>query len=376
MFQSLRYYLLPFIFVILFMGYQISVYFFYLYFKNRDSERGLNSILLAYGLLISFCLTGIIIRTLKAYFISNPTYDDILNDITHSLVALGTLSFLLIIAKKEFEEVFNTTITKIIIIYTIIISILIPFVDKFYYSLFVLISVIIGYIHFTAFHLCLVKKFQGKARRRFIFIFLGEISFLTSILIRAEESLNQYNEIVRNVIEIFTIPMIILSLSIIFFGLLRFPVFLELNWKEKLKRFLIVNKESSEIVFEYDFQDKNNPKLADSVSNINKPEDFLYSKGLIAIREIIHIITKREISIHKVEQGDLIILIEEGEKIFSQYVFLLIVEENMRSLRQFLVILKQEFKDLYGIILSNMKILDRDEKELYWGFEKKIKRYL
>lgn len=372
MFQSLRYYFLPFIFVILVIGYQICVYFFYIYFKNRDAKRSLNMILLAYGNLIGFGLTGIIFRTINSYYVNNQILSNYFIFLSHIFISIGTLSFLTIVAQKQFDQILNITITRLVLIYSITVTILIPIVSDFFSSLLVLISVIIGFVFFTVFHINLIKKLRGSLRKRLILIFFGEIILLVSILIRAEESIVFYNRNIGNLIEIVTIPLIIFALNIIFFGILRFPVFLELNWKDNLIKFIVINKRSHDTVYDYEFEEFKEVKT--ELDLTEEQMELLLSKGLIAVDEILDALIKDDKKMLKIEQGNFIILIERGDKYFSHFIFLLVVKRNMKTLRYFLETLKNKFQDLYDVVIINNS--DELNKNFLGGFEKIINQTL
>lgn len=372
MLQSLRYYFLPFIFVVLVIGYQICVYFFYIYFKNRDTKRSLNKILLAYGNLIGFGLTGIIFKTINTYYINNQSLSNYLIILSHIFISIGTLSFLTIVAQKQFNQILNITITRVVLIYSITVTILIQIVSDFFSSLLVFISAIIGFVFFTVFHINLIKKLRGSLRKRLILIFLGDIILLVSILIRAKESMVFYNTIIANLIEIVTIPLMIFALNIIFFGILKFPVFLELNWKDNLIKFIVINKRSHDTVYDYEFEEL---KEAKAEHRLNKEQmELLLSKGLIAVHKILDALIKNDEKVLKIEQGNFIILIEKGDKCFSHFIFLLVVKRNMKTLRYFLETLKNKFQDLYEVIIINNP--NELNKNYLGGFEKIINHLL
>ena len=66
-----RSYYLPFIFLAIIIGYQLSIYFFYQYYKFKNEKLHLNKILISYSSLFGFGITGILLRNINKFYIED-----------------------------------------------------------------------------------------------------------------------------------------------------------------------------------------------------------------------------------------------------------------------------------------------------------------
>ena len=87
----LREYQMLAIIIAVIIGYQISIYFFYQYYNLKEDKLDLNKILIAYGFLYSFGLTGIVVRTIDTYYVEDPLFSNLLSDLTLIFIFLGTI---------------------------------------------------------------------------------------------------------------------------------------------------------------------------------------------------------------------------------------------------------------------------------------------
>ncbi len=362
---------LPGIIIAFVFGYQIAIYFLYSYYKVKEEKLGLNKILLAFGLLYGFGLTGVFIRVINWYYFEYLTLYDIIIKFTHIFIVIGCLSFQLFVATKPFNDIINTTVTKIMIVLTIILSALILIIqDVRLNGLLILVAIFFGILYLLIFHIRIIKRSSGSIKKRLIFITIGELLMLSAILFGAKESAifipYQYQEIYL----ISLIPVLISGLAIIFFGVYRFPAFLEFDWKKYLHRLYIINQQDFSLLYLFDFS----KFLLDN--NITKRQSLEYeakekilSKGIIGINQIVSIITDtQDKKINKIEQGDFLILIEYSDEYMTPIVFALLINKEMNSVVYFLNIIKREFLNFYKDILPNLHLFKGSEQELFSNF--------
>lgn len=379
MFYNVKDFYLPFIIIELIIGYQISVYFLYQYYKVKDEKIGLNKLLLAYGLLYGLGLSGVIIRTFNSYYIEDVVLYNFFLYFTHIIIALAAISFLLIISSKSFQEIIKTSISRIVSVIAIIISVLIILIQiKLIQFIFIMISIIIGSLYMVFFHLNLIKHSKGKIRKRIILIFVGESFLISTILIGAEEIVALIFQQHISIIPLISIPIILTSLMIIFLGVFKFPIFLEFNWKENLTKLFIIDGQSFNLIYTFDFTELIDRKEKSKIEPLNLIKNKLFfSRGLIGINDIISSITySDEEKIEKIRHGEFLILLKHGEEPFSFIIYALLIEKDMNSTRYFLKTIKNQFQELYRNILLNLDGLEEDEKNIFSSFDIIIKNIL
>lgn len=379
MFYNVKDFYLPFIIIELIIGYQISVYFLYQYYKVKDEKIGLNKLLLAYGLLYGLGLSGVIIRTFNSYYIEDVVLYNFFLYFTHIIIALAAISFLLIISSKSFQEIIKTSISRIVSVIAIIISVLIILIQiKLIQFIFIMISIIIGSLYMVFFHLNLIKHSKGKIRKRIILIFVGESFLISTILIGAEEIVALIFQQHISIIPLISIPIILISLMIIFLGVFKFPIFLEFNWKENLTKLFIIDRQSFNLIYTFDFTELIDRKEKSKIEPLNLIKNKLFfSRGLIGINDIISSITySDEEKIEKIRHGEFLILLKHGEEPFSFIIYALLIEKDMNSTRYFLKTIKNQFQELYRNILLNLDGLEEDEKNIFSSFDIIIKNIL
>lgn len=379
MFYNVKDFYLPFIIIELIIGYQISVYFLYQYYKVKDEKIVLNKLLLAYGLLFGLGLSGVIIRTFNSYYIEDVVLYNFFLYFTHIIIALAAISFLLIISSKSFQEIIKTSISRIVSVIAIIISVLIILIQiKLIQFIFIMISIIIGSLYMVFFHLNLIKHSKGKIRKRIILIFVGESFLISTILIGAEEIVALIFQQHISIIPLISIPIILTSLMIIFLGVFKFPIFLEFNWKENLTKLFIIDGQSFNLIYTFDFTELIDRKEKSKIEPLNLIKNKLFfSRGLIGINDIISSITySDEEKIEKIRHGEFLILLKHGEEPFSFIIYALLIEKDMNSTRYFLKTIKNQFQELYRNILLNLDGLEEDEKNIFSSFDIIIKNIL
>ncbi len=369
----------PFMILELLIGYQISFYFLYQYYKIKEEKIGLNKILIAFSLLFGLGVSGIVIRNYSSYYINDVLLNNFFLYFTHIIIAVAVSSFLLIISSKSFQIIININITRAVSIYTILISILIFVVQiKSIQFIFFIISIILGYFYLIFFHLKLINRSKGKIRKRIILIFIGEVLLISNILIGSEETVvliflqhMPFITLISNFVILFALMTILLCVY-------KFPIFLEFNWDKNLIKLFIVNTQNFEIIYTFNFTEE----IERKENTTKKPSeiiesDYFFSRGIIGIEDIISGITnKKEEGIEKIRRGELLILLKNGDAPLSFVLYCLTVKKEMNSIDYFLKTIKNEFQELYKNIILSFEDLQGLENKIFSSFDNRIKNIL
>ena len=94
----------PLTIISLIIGYQISLYFFYLFYKVKDENIGLNYFLVGMGFLYLFGMTGVIILSINSYYIIDINLSILLGYLSHILISIGILLFQIVVSLNDFRD--------------------------------------------------------------------------------------------------------------------------------------------------------------------------------------------------------------------------------------------------------------------------------
>jgi hypothetical protein len=263
---------LPFLIIALILGYQISLYFFYLYFKERKNKLELNKILLAYGLLYGLSLSSVLLRTLNAYFIEDINIERINILMSYGLIFGAAISYLICISSKGFDVIIKTRITKFMIIVALVIIILIYIFNQNIIQLFfIFIGSFIAAIFLLIIHYRLIKISVGNIKKRILLFTIGSGIILIGVILEADEIIGFYSEELQIASMIFSAPIFLIGELIIFLGLFQFSVFLEFDWKDHLLGLYIIDRESLTLLYKHEFHDlSKQPQFREIAEKISK----------------------------------------------------------------------------------------------------------
>lgn len=377
--KLLRAFHYPFVFIVLLLSFQISVYFFYRYFQIKDEKLGINKFLLAFGLLYFFGFTGIGIRTINSYYINNSLINDFLLNLSHILIFFGAFSFLMIVSQKSFNKLINTNFSKIVSIITFFLSLLILIIDNIILDgVFVIISLFLGSIFMVYFHIKLIQKSAGNVKRRILILFFGEILIIMMVVIGAEKNPYLFNPMQQQIVALIYNPLMILGQMIVFYAIYNFPIFLEFNWQDNLVKLFIIDSRRLEILYYYNFSRKgNNERKIKEDSNTLQAYNIIFPGGIVGMESIISVITKsKESKIEKVQQGENLILLDYGGENMSFLIFCILVKKEMVSMRYFLNTVKNKFNDIYKNILIELENLEGEYPQIFEDFNNDIVKIL
>ena len=349
---------LPLLFIILALTYQMCFYLFYKYYKIRKENLGLNKFLIAFGLLYGFGFTGIVLRAFNSYFVNDLLFNAILNNISHVIISIAAISFLLIISLKDFSSLLNKIIIRLIILITIVSSSLILLIgDGILKNLIVFTSLLIGIIFMTYFHIILIQNSTGNVKIRIFTLFIGEILVVIGIIFGTEKNLYLFTPEGQILVRDMFTPLIIMGQLIIFYAFYDFPVFLEFKWQENLNYFYVIDRKRLRLIYNYNFRTKSSEIVEES-----SDQNIFFSKGLIGIEKVISLITKtKEDQIQRINQEDRIMIFTYGTDGLDSLIFCITVNDDMVSMAFLLKTLQKLFQNRFKSLLSDLEAIEGKE---------------
>ncbi len=362
--------------IIIIFGYQLAGYFFYHYYKLRDTRVQLNKILLSYGSLFLFGVTTflfIILIDVDYGFITDEFNIELFRKIGYSCGALAILSFLYFMKGEQFSLIINQKAVKILIYALLAPIIVVTFVNsKERIAQLTLGIIIVAAIYLLISQYKILKNSVGGIRKSFILIVIGEFIGLMAVLTGARVNAEFYNISDTTLLYLIAAPFMMLGIFIFFIAVYSFPPFYEFKWKVNLIKLFIINQKNNQCLYNYDIYSYISEVLADADAKREKtPEyiDKIFSGGILGIDSIISAITgTKDAHIDRIKHGEAFILLEYGNTP-SYITYALLVKEDMDSIRHFLKRLKIQFESFYKEILKEIDFYEGREKQLFSSFD-------
>ncbi|NVM45772.1 MAG: hypothetical protein HWN79_12730 [Candidatus Lokiarchaeota archaeon] len=371
MLVNLREVYLPAMIFSIILDFQLAIYFLYLYSKRRKDEIGLNKFLLGFSNLFGIGATSYLFLVIGSFYLNDSYLAELFINIGVALLQGGILAVLLILLSKPFHTLINLRLVRII---SILSGISIIYLLFFYVKPFGLISnILIGFIggvYFLYFQIKLVKLTSGTVHSRLLITLVGEFIFLIGMFL---------GSVLPNMLILFDLKDIFyfigsyvvnIGLVVIFYGTFKFPGVLEFNWKNSLQKLYVIDARNLFELYSYDFNKIR--KLAgkpESQFN-NEVNNSINSIGVVGISDVFDEITKTyQNRVKTIKYGKFNILLEYEEDPNSQFLFVLFVDKNMKSLQLFLKKVKNQFLISYKSMLANYDIVDRFRETLFSGFD-------
>jgi len=376
----IREYNLPFLFIAMVLGYELSIYFFLLYKKVKNNKLTLNKILLGYGFFFLSIVTSLLFSTLNTYYFSDSNYSNFLNILTILSLTVGIVLFLSILTSQEFITATNKLIIWILILFDLIPSILIFFYDINSISVQIsTLSTSISIIYIFYVQYLLIKRSAGSIEKRLKLILLGEILVSFGLLLNREGAWF-YPFLDNSILKIISLPPLLAGFGLLLISIYRFPAFYEFNWKDDLVKLYIIDRDSAKTIFSYDFkqqeQDQEDLIPQYDLESLKASERVLIG-GLIGIDEIISEVTDSKTKkLDKIKQGDYVILLNYQEISSINFVFCLMAQNDTFSINHFLKSLTDQFFVFYKELIQEIKKLDLNPEQLFSSFNLIIKNQL
>ncbi len=378
MLVNLRELYLPAMIFSIILDFQLALYFLYLYYKHRKERIGLNKFLLSFSHLFGFGATSYLFLVIGSHYIQDILLARLFIRIGVSILQVGILAVLINLMSKPFLNLVNSKVVRVI---CIISGISVIYVLFFYIDLIgIFPNILIGLIgggYFLYFQTKLVKLTSGTVHSRLLIILIGEIIFLIGMLqgsglpnIPVLFELKDFLYLIGS----YTVNF---GLIIIFYGNFKFPGVLEFNWKNNLLKLYIVDARNLFELYSYDFSKTRSLDAELEPSHNTQENSQINSIGIAGISDVFDEITKTyQNRIKTIKYGDFSILLEYEEDPKSQFLFVLFVDKNMRSLQLFLNKVKDQFLTFYEGLLTNYDIVEKFRGTIFSGFDLVLQKIL
>ena len=234
-------------------------------------------------------------------------------------------------------------------------------------------SILIGFIgggYYLYFQIKLVKLTSGTVHSRLLMTLIGEFIFLIGMFLGSGLSSIPVLFDVRDLFYFVGSYVVNIGLLTIIYGTFKFPGVLEFNWKNNLLKLYVIDARNLYELYSYDFNKlrylTNEPESRNNIEKNNK----IQSIGVVGISDVFDEITKTyQNRVKIIKYGNFSILLEYERDPKSQFLFVLFVDKNMKSLQLFLKKVKSQFLNSYGGLLANFDIVDRFRETIFSGFD-------
>ncbi|MBN1215959.1 MAG: hypothetical protein JXA99_11040 [Candidatus Lokiarchaeota archaeon] len=365
--------------LIVIIGIQVSLSFFYKYIKMKDVNLPLNRILLAFGSFIFFIIIGPLFIQISRLFIEDYLLNDLIYRLGWGIVFFSTITPSLFIIRKDFSIVTNLNYAKILLILNfipIIALFLLPSIKSPLFFVTIIFAVTNG-LYIVHFIVILIKKSIGKIKKKFKLFFIGAIVSIPSLIFAALVGAGILPPVIHELVYFTGISELLIGFIIIYFSLVDFPPFYEFEWRSNLEKIFIINNDNKECFFYYDFKNIqiNEIDISTAKNSIKEIEDILPG-GIIGIEQIVSTITKSDKEkINIIRRKNSIFCIDQSEK-FPNLTYILIIKKELVSIYHFLNLIKKQFEEIYKEILLNAENLKEDKYILLSNFSSVINNLL
>jgi hypothetical protein len=324
----------------------------------RKSAKISSQIFTAFGILISGYSLGILSLTMQRFF-----------TIQFSIVAsyfyvqawfflgIGLFGFCFILEKLYRNSLETRYIFSLLAITSIFINAFESgnlILDSIGYVLFFLLN-----FYVIIFLVFLLKRSTEITRKLLELILIGYLIYIFGFLSAKDAVLYLINS---EIFLLVTYPLMFIGAIITFYGFLKIPLFIDADWRENIEEINIINRNSNEFLFSYNFH---TPDYGFSFEN------KLFSSGIVGLQTIIGSISSDQQEVNEVELEESTLLL----KIINSVIIVLTVRNNFRIYSQILEQIAKQFNDSYGYIV-NSGLIDSSSQSLFSGFEKNIHKIL
>ena len=342
---------LPLLFTAIILGYELAVYFSLLYKKAKNENLELNKILLSYAFFFGILWTGQLMRMLNHYYIYDNPLIELFNKLPIFLGSLSVAIFLLLnkpIISKIVSSKFLLLIILLMLLHNIIAILFYEINSPMFLvgSIFLMISL----FYVAGFQTKILSHATGSVKKRLKIILFGELILIAGLFIGRDDMIFFLFQEIFDISSIVGVFLLILGTMIIFFGVYRFPAFLEFDWKKSLLMLYIINNNNFKPLFIYDFTSK----IETTQKRIKK--DQLFPGGIIGIDSVISTITNQaKKSINKIHHSDLYFYIEHSDEPVDYITYVLLVKKDLKSFNFFIQLIKKQFQSFYSEILIDLE---------------------
>ncbi|MBD3188469.1 hypothetical protein GF325_16685 [Candidatus Bathyarchaeota archaeon] len=364
--QEIQYmiYLIPVI-----IGCQLSIYFYYQFFKTANTRLKLNRIFLSYGTFMLIIINGSLLLVLARIFdfeSTNPQVFNMLYSAGFALVCASPISYMGFIAINDFKSFMNIRAVRVLIIASIIpVTLVLVAGWESRIFRFSLVITALNAIYMIQFQVQLVRLSMGSIKRRFIGILIGELMDLFALVFAANASMrfipfHPEPEISSIISFLIGVSILISGLVILFMSGLNFPPFYEVEWRYNLQRLVIIDKGNNMVLYTREFSESSK-QVKDERSTARAD---LYSGGLTGIDEIISTVTgTTDSNIKVIDHGDSHIVLEHGGSLDLPILYCMVVSKYLESFHLILAKVRKQFEAFYREIFEHMNEFDLEEEK-------------
>lgn len=360
--------------VIVILGLQLSLLFFYKYFKLKDIHLPLNRVLLVFGYFILFIVLGPLFVQISRLFVEDQFLYEIIYRLGWGISFFSTIMPSFFIIKKEFSIVININYAKFLLILNFIPVVTLVFINTIRSPFFfaTILFVVINGLYIIQFMIILVKKSVGKIKKKFKLFFIGSMVSLPSLFFAIIVAIEILPPIIHEIIYIFGIIELIVGFTIIYYSIIDFPPFYEFEWKNNLKKLFIINNKNKECYFFHNFENIKDSQIKEANqstdNNFMNEIDNIIPGSIIGIEQIISTIIRSDNEkINIIKKKNSVFCVEQGDKL-SDITYILIIKQELESINHFLKLIKNQFETIYGEILLNLENLKEDKYILFSNF--------
>ena len=378
MLVNLREVYLPAMIFSIILDFQLAIYFLYLYYKHRKDKIGLNKFLLAFSNLFGIGATSYLFLVIGSFYLNEGYLTELFIRIGVALLQGGILAVLLNLLSKPFHTLINLRVVKIISVFS---GVSIIYLLFFYVKPIGLMpSISIGFIggaYFLYFQTKLVKLTSGTVHSRLFITLIGENIFLIGMFFGSVLPNMPISLDLSAIFYLIGSYVVNIGLMVIFYGTFKFPGVLEFNWKNNLLKLYVIDSRNLFELYSYDFNKIKNLAGEPESQFHNEVKNSINSIGVVGISDVFDEITKTyQNRVKTIKYGKFNILLEYEEDPYSQFLFVLFVDKNMKSLQLFLKKVKNEFLISYKSLLANYDMVDRFRGTIFSNFDLVLQKIL
>jgi len=378
MLVNLREVYLPAMIFSIILDFQLAIYFLYLYYKHRKDKIGLNKFLLAFSNLFGIGATSYLFLVIGSFYLNEGYLTELFIRIGVALLQGGILAVLLNLLSKPFHTLINLRVVKIISVFS---GVSIIYLLFFYVKPIGLMpSISIGFIggaYFLYFQTKLVKLTSGTVHSRLFITLIGENIFLIGMFFGSVLPNMPISLDLSAIFYLIGSYIVNIGLMVIFYGTFKFPGVLEFNWKNNLLKLYVIDSRNLFELYSYDFNKIKNLAGEPESQFHNEVKNSINSIGVVGISDVFDEITKTyQNRVKTIKYGKFNILLEYEEDPYSQFLFVLFVDKNMKSLQLFLKKVKNQFLISYKSLLDNYDMVDRFRGTIFSNFDLVLQKIL
>ncbi len=378
MLVNLREVYLPAMIFSIILDFQLAIYFLYLYYKHRKDQIGLNKFLLAFSNLFGIGATSYLFLVIGSFYLNEGYLTELFIRIGVALLQGGILAVLLNMLSKPFHTLINLRVVKIISVFS---GVSIIYLLFFYVKPIGLMpSILIGFIggaYFLYFQTKLVKLTSGTVHSRLFITLIGENIFLIGMFFGSVLPNMPISLDLSAIFYLIGSYVVNIGLMVIFYGTFKFPGVLEFNWKNNLLKLYVIDSRNLFELYSYDFNKIKNLAGEPESQFHNEVKNSINSIGVVGISDVFDEITKTyQNRVKTIKYGKFNILLEYEEDPYSQFLFVLFVDKNMKSLQLFLKKVKNQFLISYKSLLANYDMVDRFRGTIFSNFDLVLQKIL